>query len=68
MKSKVCNICLKNILKGQHYCRLTEYKSEKELSEGFYHHDCFRERYFANKKVEEQAKKIFNKFQSVVNI
>ena len=67
-KEKVCNICVNNIVKGQHYCRLTEYKSEKELSEGFYHHTCFRERCFANKKVEAQAKKILDKFQTMVKI
>ena len=46
MNVKPCNICKEKInIDIEHYCILEEIKNKKQVSKGYYHVKCYREKF-----------------------
>lgn len=55
---KICKLCQKEITPKDNYCRLTEYREDVEISNGYYHTQCFRDRFMNFKEIQDRANKI----------
>lgn len=66
IKEKICGICQLAITKKDNYCRLTEYREEKETSTMFYHVECFRTRFMNLKNIQDRANRIFGMAEPII--
>jgi len=66
MEEKECKICNSIIKEDDHQVELKEINNMDLVSVGYYHIQCFRNRYFANQKVSKQAKHIFDKAEQLI--
>jgi len=62
MFEKICKICNKRIYpKKENWCCIIDYEKEIETKKGYYHRNCFMERF--RQKVIEAAKSIAKHIQ-----
>lgn len=58
MIGKKCGVCKEVILLEQDYCTLIQYKKDNiKQSEGYYHVQCFKEKYLLNNSVQDMLDK-----------
>lgn len=58
----ICGICNQNIIiPGEEFCILIQYKKNGELYKSMHYHvNCFKERFLANRKVDELTNRAMN--------
>jgi len=55
---RLCKLCQMSIGEKEGYICLTEYNEGNEISTGYYHTKCFRERFMNFQKIQQDAQNL----------